>query len=248
MNSFKQTRSPRLCTLFLCLAALFALIGGLVSVLESNNTVLAVVNGSIVDSSDPYPFSSLGLMHATTTIGDAYGSRRVDNWCGATLIASQWAVTAEHCLYYSGSAGLLELFHYSGLYQAKDITVTFGSTFSNGSGGTTRTVSKILPERSINLQDPSNKNKSEAQLFDKNDLTLLELSSPIDGPLTVGGIAPLSVGGYCRDWTVGSQVLTAGWGQGSADSNSPPINTMQEASLKFEGIADNIETQAPEEY
>jgi secreted trypsin-like serine protease len=109
-------------------------------------------------------------------------SPRDGQYCGGTLVAPTWVLTAAHCV----SVGT----------QPSDLTVYAGSTSLAG-GGTTVNVVQIFPHERFN-----------AKTFD-NDVALLLLDSPLDPTWSIN---LLSAGEETMSAAPGRKGRVSGWG------------------------------------
>lgn len=159
-------------------------------------------------------------MVAVAKIG--LGSEWNSQFCGATLVHQNWAVTAAHCMF-NGSGGAA--------YIPENLELYIGTTVLDSGQGTHHDVSEIHVHPSY----------TESTSTSFNDIALLKLATP--SSLTPARLATIKPG-------EGYDALTLGWGRRNAEqvantSNDYPqalqevnVTTFDNASC-YTGLADS---------
>jgi hypothetical protein len=169
---------------------------------------------------DPTPYPAAGWMHASihNVGGHIYGD------CGVTLIAPQWVVTAQHCLYHDAEEGVAR----AGWFSASELTVDLGrSNLADTSRGGTYSVSAIVRQPGLDAYqtDPSKPS---------NDIALLKLSSVASGIATAEVYDACSASGSPAPGTV---LNVVGWGSDrTAGAGTAPLTQAQLATATLSQV------------
>ena len=163
----------------------FLLSGLMTAGLLASTPAGAIVGGQ---PTDPDEYRWQVLVFAET------GNRETDRigFCGGTLIARDWVMTAAHCLYHSDES------RYVG---PSEVTVRVGS-WRWESGGRVVSVSELHPHPDY---DPD---------LDVNDIALLKLAE--SAPVDLGAVVFPDEDTYQRIAVIGTEATALGWGVAGA--------------------------------
>ncbi|TWP49099.1 serine protease [Lentzea tibetensis] len=132
-----------------------ALIAAVALVGLAPGTAQAIYGGE--EAAEPYSF--MASMQFKTSEG-------VQHWCGATLIAPQWVVTAKHCMLYLPTAG-------TPLPKPSDVQVRVGS-LDRTTGGDLVDVTEFVVHGKPISPDPTAPQDTRG-----TDIALLKLARPV---------------------------------------------------------------------
>lgn len=170
----------------------------------------SIVGGTAVTSASKYPFMTY------VALSGPWGS----GYCGGTLVAPTYILTAAHCITDTTR---------SGISAASDVTAYIGSHTLSPFVGETRTVAEVIRHPNYN---------TEAGDYD-NDVAILRLTSAsTKAPIDLASPYGPSDRAF---WPAGAYATTMGWGatsQGGSGSNtlmevSVPIYTESAATSAY---------------
>ena len=178
MSSSKRCLSGRIRLLLPAIVVALALVGGAGS--AAGSTDGAQVTPRIVGGG----LAPAGSWPSIVALYDSGSTPFSGQFCGGTLIAKRWVLTAAHCVVDG-----------AGITPAADVAVMAGRHRLSGSGGEQIGVSRVVP----------NPNYDDATAT--NDNALLELANASSQP--VRAVVKPSQASY---WAPGDSVYVAGWG------------------------------------
>ncbi len=173
-----MSRSPSVTRLFIAVL-LLALLAAPVSAAPEQPTII----GGQTAAAGEFPY-----MVALVQVGGG-------QFCGGSLIAANWVLTAAHCFF--NDQNVQDTF-------AADVNIVAGTVDLSGGGGQTIGVTRLV-----------------AQDYGQNqtlDIALLELAQPV----TLGGeVGLIAVNSAAATPATGTTTTITGWGATSADGNNP---------------------------
>lgn len=163
-------------------------------------------NTRIIGGSDVSPINKYPWVVSITVPG-------FNHYCGGTLVASKYVVTAAHCMWVDEAETQPR--------PVADITVTIGEHDLSQTGETTIPEKKVAVASYVNHEDYSKPNTYS------NDITVIELAEELD--LTVYIPACLAQTGDTTAFD-GKTAQAYGWGANVADASAYP-DILQEVSV-----------------
>ncbi len=165
-------------------------------------TTSRIIGGSVA------PGGSFPMAVQLAFVGSGGPSgRSEDFYCGASVIAPHWLLTAAHCVVPPGAEG-------SGRAFAASRIAARGGTVARGGGGTLIAAKQIIPHEGY----------KSTPYGTTNDVALIELAEPMDIPaaqLVSAAMAPRLLAPGHRNATV------VGWGVTSFGSNKASDKLLQ---------------------
>lgn len=167
------------------------------------NLVSAKILGGQNAKQSAWPWAS-AILHAN--VGNLYDAQ----YCGGSLIAEEWVLTAGHCVWLYTNQGVPVR-----VKSPSTIEVAVGAYDLNNYNGARRAVTSVIPHPNF---DPGDLD---------NDIALLKLESPSDQE-TVTIYTGISNENLASS-LVGKNSKVIGWGQDSTSTSYP--STLQEVDL-----------------
>ncbi len=160
----------------------------------AGSTTPRIVGGKNADPNE-YPWAAALLF---ANINDGFNAR----FCGGTLIASRWVLTAAHCV--------------SDFSSASEVEIAIGiNDLDNISNADRKTVSNIFVHPAYNT------------ISQDNDIALLQLTTPSNN-----AVLAIADNALTDNITTGELMTIIGWGNTSASIQTPAFPTLlQEAQI-----------------